>query len=140
MVRAMEIRTPEHFIKLRESDRPEDHRHATWGVADDSVWFELIQHHPHMRRWVAQNKTLSSRVQLRLAEDPDVRVRYAVATSPALAAEVLEILLHDRDASIRRVIVTQENLSLQQLERLSTDPDPDVAGDAAEQLSWIQSQ
>lgn len=134
----MDIRTAAHFIQLRESDRPEDHRQATWGHAPDEVWFELIDHHPAMRRWVAQNKTLSERVLRRLSKDPDVRVRYAVATTPNLPADLAELFAHDGDAGIRRVVVTQDNLPLETLRELTHDPDPDVAGDAEEQLSWVQ--
>lgn len=134
----MNIRSAEQFIKLRESDRPEDYRQATWGQATDSVWFEIIDRYPNMRRWVAQNKTLSAPVLMRLAGDSDVRVRYGVATTPGLGEGVLDVLMNDVDASIRRVIVTQDNLSPDQLKRLAADSDADVAGDAAEQLEWLQ--
>lgn len=112
---------------------------ATWGEASAEVWFDTIDRYPGMRRWVAQNKTLPESVRIRLAQDPDVRVRYAVATTPGLEASVLSVLVDDRDASVRRAIITHENLPLEALEILAKDRDANVAGDASEQLQWLRA-
>lgn len=134
---AMKIKSAEHFIKLRESENPEEYRLATWGEATEHVWFDIIDRHPAMRRWVAQNKTISPEILATLAADPDVRVRYAVLATLDLHPDVLSVLAKDSDASIRRGVISHAQLPIEALKALCDDPDPDVAGDAAEHLEWI---
>lgn len=134
----MKIESAEHFVQLRQSDDPAEYRIATWGEASEPTWFDVIERYPAMRRWVAQNKTLPEPVRIELARDTDVRVRYAIATTPGLEISVLAILVNDMDASIRRAIVTHEALPIEALEELIQDSDPDVAADAAEQLEWLR--
>ena len=136
----MKIESAEHFIKLRESQEPEEYRLATWGEATERIWFEIIDRHPAMRRWVAQNKTISPKILATLAADPDVRVRYAVLATMDLNEAVLRVLANDSDASIRRGVISHAQLPLEVLKQLCEDPDEDVAGDAAEHFEWISLQ
>jgi len=136
----MKIESAEHFIKLRQSEEPEEYRIATWGEATERIWFELIDRHPAMRRWVAQNKTISPKILATLAADPDVRVRYAVLATMDLHPDVLCVLAKDTDAGIRRGVISHAQLPLEVLKSLCDDVDPDVAGDAAEHYEWVTMQ
>lgn len=136
----MKIESAEHFIKLRESEEPEEYRIATWGEATEQIWFDLIDRHPAMRRWVAQNKTISPEILATLAADPDVRVRYAVLATLNLHSDVLRVLAKDSDAGIRRGVISHTQLPLEVLKSLCDDPDSDVSGDAAEHYEWVTMQ
>lgn len=52
------IYTAEEFVRLRESEIPEEYLRAAWDEVPLEVWIEVIENHPKMRFWVAQSKSL----------------------------------------------------------------------------------
>ena len=53
----MTIESAEEFIRLRTSEDEAEYRRAASEEAPDQVWAALIEQHPEVRFWVAQNKT-----------------------------------------------------------------------------------
>src|SRR5262249_30672705 len=88
----MAIESAEEFVRLRTSERPEDYLRAAREPASSEVWDAVIDDHPDMRFWVAQNKTVPHSVLERLAVDPDSRVRWMVARKRKAGAALLAAL------------------------------------------------
>jgi hypothetical protein len=74
---------------------------------------------------------------LRLAQDADPTVRWAVAGNPADGLAVLERLLGDADATTRRLAAGHSSLGRARLRKLSRDPDPAVAAAAQATLEAL---
>ena len=52
------IKSAGEFVKLRNSDVPEEYNRSATEEADELVWLEIIKKFPDMRSWVAHNKTI----------------------------------------------------------------------------------
>jgi len=72
------IESAAEFVRLRSSDSPEEYHRAAHDSAPEEVWFDVIENHPDMRFWVAQNKTVPLAVLEVLRNDPDERVQWMV--------------------------------------------------------------
>ncbi|MDP9416788.1 MAG: hypothetical protein M3P48_02925 [Actinomycetota bacterium] len=72
------IESAEEFVRLRNSWMPEEYRRAAAEEAPLEVWAQIIERHPDMRFWVAQNKTVPLAILEVLRHDPDKRVQSMV--------------------------------------------------------------
>jgi hypothetical protein len=81
-----------------------------------------------MREWVAHNKTVPMSVLEVLADDPDERVRSAVAMKNKLTSELFEKLASDSSDSVRAGIAYNRNAPPSILRKLAED----VAGHVAD--------
>lgn len=69
------IKSAEEFIALRLSEEPEKYWRAAHEPLDEHVWYDLIEHHPEMRKWVAHHKSVPLEVLSILVRDEDPQVR-----------------------------------------------------------------
>jgi len=129
------ITSAEEFVQLRSSDRQEEYLRAANDLAEDEIWFDVIRRFPHMRIWVAHNKTVSIMVLDLLARDPDPNVRAAVAMKNKLSTELFELLASDRDEEVRERLAYNKKTPLEVLRRLSQDPSETVSSPARERLN-----
>ena len=95
------ITTAEEFVRLRESDKPDEYQRAAHEAAPVEVWHDVISRYPHMRMWVAHNKTVPIRVLEILANDSDPDVRAMVAMKRKLTPELQLLLAADSDEGVR---------------------------------------
>jgi hypothetical protein len=112
----------------------EEYVRAAHDSAPDSVWLDVIERFPSMREWVANNKTVSTDILKRLLQDPDHRVRFALACVNRLTPEMIDALAADADESIRAHICRHKRCPLALLERLAKNPSQWVAAHAQEAL------
>lgn len=89
------------WISMRTSEDLELQRKSAWEAAPMEVWEEIVEFHPDMRFWVAQNKTVALEILARLATDEDARVRSMVASKRRLTPDILEQLAEDSDGAVR---------------------------------------
>lgn len=120
------IESAEEFVALRTSNDPGEYERAAHESAADSVWLDVIDRFPEMRRWVAQNKTTSAAVLRRLSLDPDASVRWQVAMANRLEVAVLRLLANDPDESVRARVANHKHAPADVLESLSRDASPVV--------------
>jgi len=123
----MGIESAEEFVRLRTSERPEDYLRAAREPASSEVWDAVIDDHPDMRFWVAQNKTVPHSVLERLADDPDPRVRWMVARKRKASAALLATLALDPDPGVRVAVAQNSSTPDEILARLRADDVPEVA-------------
>jgi hypothetical protein len=123
----MVIESAEEFVRLRTSERPEDYLRAAREPASPEVWNAVIDDHPGMRFWVAQNKTVPHAVLERLAVDPDPRVRWMVARKRKAGAALLAALAVDPDPGVRVAVAENRRTPDEILARLRDDEVPEVA-------------
>lgn len=98
------INSASEFVRLRQSEAPEEYARAAGDEASLSVWYEVIRAYPEMRQWVAHNKTVPLLVLEKLASDSDPKVRYAVAMKRKLSPQLFAQLANDPDESVRAAI------------------------------------
>ena len=131
------IDSADEFIRLRDSDDPDDYRRAASEPATVAVWIDVIARHPDARVWVARNKTVPIEILSILAEDPNPDVRFAVSMKRKLTPELLDRLADDADESIRLQVARHRNTPTATLERLSRDDWETVAATATERLGRV---
>lgn len=86
-------------------------------LAQSSEWGrQLAAMHPHTPAPALQE----------LLQDPDWRVRKALASNPALWADLAQSLAQDPDSDVRRMIAANPSLPLEGQLALTQDPHPDV--------------
>lgn len=130
----MTIRSAKEFIALRTSEDSAEYHRAAHEDAPMEVWLDLVEHHPHMREWVAHNKTVPMEILRMLVADPDWRVRHMVAMKNKADARILEQLSADEDESIRMRVARHRNTATETLRRLLDDPWDQIREKAAERL------
>ena len=113
------IESAEEFVRLRESDWPEDYRRAAHEEAPLEIWLKVIEDYPQMRFWVAQNKTVPLRILEILARDPDPHVRGMVASKRKLTPEIQLILADDPDDGVRDRLANNAKATRQALEKVA---------------------
>jgi len=94
------IQSAEEFVRLRSSSDAKEYARAAHEDAPDHVWQEVIDHHPEMRMWVAQNKTVPLWALKLLAVDRDPDVRLMVAMKRKLPVEVLASMTDDVSSAV----------------------------------------
>lgn len=131
------IKTAEEFIRLRNSDKPEEYRRAATEAAETGLWIEIISQFPEMKVWVSHNKTVPLEVLDALAHDPDRAVRLKVATKNKLSDDLYRLLASDADDGVRQRISFNKNTPRDVLERLSRDTNNLVSVPALERLERL---
>lgn len=131
------INSAEEFVRLRLSDNQDEYLRAAWDEAPLEVWFEIIDHYPDMRFWVAQNKVVPAEVLEILAEDPSDRVRFMVASKNKLSVQLQLKMALDSDSSVRMRIAMNKKATHSALIILSNDKDEDIRQKAIERLASI---
>ncbi len=132
------IESAEQFVKLRESDKEEEYYRAAHEAADEEVWLEVIRVYPHMRRWVAHNKTVPQNILKILSTDSDWRVRSKVAERRAAGEEILMKLASDPDESIRLTVAYNPKVTKKVLEKLLDDSWERIREVAAKKLAELE--
>ena len=90
------INSAEEFVRLRNSELPDEYRRAAHEEAPISVWHDVISRFPgSVRGWVAHNKAVPLEILKVLARDPEVSVRMTVASKRKLSPELFEVLSRD---------------------------------------------
>lgn len=128
------IQSAEEFLRLRQSEDPDEYGRASTDEAPLNVWLSVIDRFPELRSWVAHNKTVPLEVLERLASDPDATVRATVASKRKLSAELQSILRADGDASVRERLASNAKCNLESLRLLSLDPEEFVRSAATKRL------
>lgn len=128
------IRSAAEFIRLRTSDDLAEQARATNEAADDQVWLAVIEQHPELRKWVAQNKTVPMSIVRLLLTDDDSVTRSWVARKRKLDRAAFVALSTDVDERVRHALVTNVKLPPDLLRLLSKDPIELVAAEAQQRL------
>ncbi|MFE4722224.1 hypothetical protein ACFRLW_38700, partial [Streptomyces sp. NPDC056728] len=102
--RFSEITSVEEFIRLRDSEDPEEYNRSAWATLPLPVWWDLVRDHPDMRFWAAHNRTVPSEILAELIKDPDWRVRDRVASKRRCPPELLERLADDPHDAVWRLV------------------------------------
>ena len=129
------INSAEEFVKLRCSECQQDYLKAAHDSASLEVWMEVVSKFPHMKVWVAHNKTVPIEVLRYLASDADWRVRHAVATKNKLSNDLMVLLAGDADESVRLRIAYNKRTDLTTLEKLANDESQLVSSVAQHRLN-----
>ncbi|TAA46752.1 HEAT repeat domain-containing protein [Corallincola spongiicola] len=116
------IKTAEEFVRLRNSDIPEEYSRASHGQATVDVWKEVIATYPEMAFWVAHNKTVPYELLELLSENGESRVRSMVASKNMLLEPLLLKLATDEDDSVRMAVARHKKATLAVLEKFANDP------------------
>jgi hypothetical protein len=109
------------FVRLRQSEIPEEYGRAANEEACDAVWIEVISNHPEMREWVALNKAVPLSVLEVLARDPRSTVRRTVAMKRKLSHELFELLAKDPDETVRASVARNQKTPTDVLLQLCRD-------------------
>lgn len=115
------IESAEQFRDLRESDDPCEYRRAAQEEASLEVWLDVISRMPDLRCWVAQNKTVPIAILELLADDPDSRVRWMVASKRKLPESLQLKIAADSDPSIRATLARNPKATERVLKILAHD-------------------
>jgi hypothetical protein len=126
------ISSAEEFVRLRESEQPDEYRRAADEDAPLDVWFEVIEAHPGMRAWVLQNKAVPLEVLEILARDPDPQVRAIVASKRKLSPELQLELAVDPDENMRNRLASNARSTQEALRRIARGA-PGPASQTAQQ-------
>ena len=122
------ITTAEEFVRLRESDKLEEYQRAAHEEAPVEVWQDVISRYPHMRTWVAHNKTVPIEVLEVLAKDSDPAVRSMVAMKRRLTTALQLLLAADPDEGVRERLANNAKAIRAALKKIAEG----VPGPAAE--------
>ena len=133
------IGSAEEFVRLRTSTDEDEYRRAAHDEASVAVWQDVIARYPHMKAWVAHNKTVPSVILDLLARDADADVRATVADKRKLTAEQFELLSRDQDPMVRGRIAYNHKAPVSVLQHLAKDSEPIVREPAQEALSRLGS-
>ena len=109
------------FVRLRQSEIPEEYMRAANEEASHAVWVEVVDNYPDMRQWVAHNKTVPLSVLEVLAADPQSTVRHTVAMKRKLSPELFEALAKDPDETVRAAVARNPKAPMDVLSRLCRD-------------------
>lgn len=129
------IKSAEEFVRLRTSSQQEDYSRASIDEAPVAVWQEVISLYPEMREWVAHNKTVPIEILEKLAYDPSVSVRAAVAEKRKLNDKLFDLLSFDGEELVRLRLAYNKKAPKHVLERLSADLSSMVSAAAIKALA-----
>jgi hypothetical protein len=101
VLEAIMIETVAEFVRLRNSEIGGEYYRAAHDEAPLDVWWGVLNNHPDMAFWVAQNKTVPYEILEHLSEHNDSRVRTMVSSKNKLEEPLLLKLALDSDDAIR---------------------------------------
>ena len=126
------IESADEFYELRTSDDPAEYDRAARDEAPLSVWVDVIDRMPDMRKWVAYNKTVPLEILERLACDTDRDVREMVARKRKLPERLQQLFAKDSDPGVRVALGSNANAAPAVIDVLLQDPDDWVRERVAE--------
>lgn len=129
------IISAEEFVKLRESENPDEYQRAACEEASDDVWMKVIYNYPDMKKWVVYNKTVPLSVLYFLSDDSDSSVRSAIADKRKLDRALFEKLSKDKVDTIRHRIAVNKKTPKDILKVLSCDEEEFVRNAALKRLA-----
>lgn len=115
------INTAAEFVRLRQSEIPEQYTRAAHDQAEFSVWLEVVENYPEMHQWVAHNKTVPLSILEVLSVSEDVTVRHTVAMKRQLSHQIFVRLARDVDESVRAAIARNPKIPTELIEFLACD-------------------
>jgi len=115
------IESAEEFKRLRESDIPEEYNRAAYEEAETEVWKDVLEKHPEMSFWVAQNKTVPIEILKVLATNQDPDVRDMVARKRKIPESLMLTLAVDGDESVRLALANNAKVTEKVLNILISD-------------------
>lgn len=127
------ITSAHEFAELRERNDPR----AAHDDAPESVWREVLRVYPRFKEWVIRNKTVPVSILCHLADDPDPRIRFEVATKRKCPTSILERLACDVDESVRLRVAHNAKAPRAVLEALRHDPSQRVAQAVEDRLRQL---
>lgn|SRR5487761_678853 len=127
------ISSAQEFVELRERNDPR----AAHDHASEVVWHEVLRLFPAFKEWVVRNKTVPVSILCYLANDPDPKIRFEVATKRKCPASILERLAQDTDESVRFRVAHNVKTPEYLLEQLRHDPSDAVSKAVEERLNRI---
>ncbi|MFB7429629.1 hypothetical protein ACFC0K_40900 [Streptomyces hydrogenans] len=131
----MTIKTAADFVRLVESDDPEERQLAAWDDAPLPVWKSVIENYPDMRFWVAHNRTTPAEILRTLAGDSDWRVRHRIASRASCPGEILEMLSRDSHDSVASAVAGHPRTPVAAIQHLADHPWNQVREKAIRQLT-----
>ena len=124
----------EEYLSLVGSEDDGSRKKLRFGNATESVWLEIIAHHPHLKRTVTLNKSLPEPILRLLAKDADPAVRTDIAMKRTLPRDVFELLATDTDESVRARVALNQKTPHGLLQKLAGDVSWLVAESAQRRL------
>jgi len=131
------ITSAEEFVALRESSSQDEYLRAVREPAPVTVWRDVIARFPHMRKWVAANKTVPVEILEILAKDNDADVRVFVAMKNSLPLHLMELLSHDPVEGVRQRIAYNKRAPVEVLKGLCADQCDLVSAAALERMRVV---
>ncbi|MCU7853427.1 MAG: HEAT repeat domain-containing protein [Candidatus Thiodiazotropha sp. (ex Monitilora ramsayi)] len=128
------IESAEEFVRLRASENQEEYVRAAHDEAPIEVWYEVVEKHPDMAFWVAQNKTVPYELLEFLADHSEDRVRSMVASKNKLKEPLLLKLASDSSESVRMSIARHKKATSAVLTQLTGDTWGEIAKLASERI------
>jgi hypothetical protein len=128
------ITNAEEFVALRESSSQDEYLRAARETAPVAVWRDVIARFPHMRKWVAVNKTVPVEILEILAKDDDADVRVFVAMKNSLPLHLMVLLSRDQAEGVRQRIACNKRAPVDVLKGLCSDPCDLVSAAALERM------
>jgi len=119
------ITSAKEFVRLRDSQIPQEYEQAAYRPISASVCREIIENYPEMKKWVIHNKTVPMEILEELSSDKNVNIRDAVLGKKN-SVTILEKLSSDPEPHIRFLVAGKPNTALDILKRLAMDPEPNV--------------
>lgn len=128
------IESSDEFLKILDDDEKMQSDRSRFCHAAEAVWLQILDDYPHLKKWVAWNKTIPDKILNTLSEDNDSEVRWWIASRRRLSSDLLEKFSTDDSSSIRERIARNPFTPRHILERLSDDEEDHVASTARERL------
>ncbi|MDG2390721.1 MAG: hypothetical protein P8M30_15540 [Planctomycetaceae bacterium] len=95
------INSADEFVRLRQSEDPDEYHRAAWEEADVDVWREVMRAYPDMLEWVAHNKSIPEVIIRELYRLGDKKVNDTLARKRKTPLDILEEFAHSSDESLR---------------------------------------
>ena len=122
------------FVKICNSDTPEDRKRIKTDIISEDVLFDALKHFPELTLFVIQSNSVTLKILETLSKNPDSDIRWWVATKRKLSPELIEILSTDEDESVRQRIAHNAKTSKSILTILAQDNSTIVAKVAQDRL------
>jgi hypothetical protein len=114
------IKSAEEFIRLRTSEIKEEYDRSAHDTADISTWTDVIEKYPDFKEWVIHNKTVPIEILETLTLDNDPKIRIAVARKRKINDNIFLKLSQDNDENVRYALMCNTNLTIDKLMNIKT--------------------
>lgn len=128
------ITSVEEFIEILSSDEESGTGESRSCRATENLWIQIISEYPHLKKWVAWNKTIPFNVLEILSGDDEPEIRWWIASKRKISVDLLEKFSKDVNSSVRERVVFNASTPVHILKELSLDTDADIAENAQRKL------